>query len=57
MHAEEELMEKVSSDEEDRYDKRYEKWRNLKVDKEDDEFVSKPVRLANEIKINITVLN
>lgn len=49
-------MEKVSSDEEDRYDKRYEKWRNLKVDNDDDDFVSKPVRLPSEIKINITVL-
>lgn len=48
-------MEKVSSDEEDRYDRRYEKWRKTKLDKEDDDFVSKPVRPASEIKINITV--
>uniref|UniRef100_A0A915DDP5 G-patch domain-containing protein n=1 Tax=Ditylenchus dipsaci TaxID=166011 RepID=A0A915DDP5_9BILA len=53
----EEMMEKVSSDEEERYNRNYDKWRRNKMDKNDEEFAPQPVRNSSEIKINISNAN
>ncbi|KAI1726842.1 g-patch domain-containing protein [Ditylenchus destructor] len=52
LQDEEDLMEKITSDEDEDYDQKYERWRSKHED--DNEFAPRAVKHSSEIKINIT---